>query len=108
MRAAAVQLTLDQQRFIQEHMPHICERGGWTLRISAAVADHVHVLLDAAPAIHGEKVRRLVKRWLTQLLNQHWPTPAGGRWWAEQGSNRAVDTETYLNRAYEYIERQRA
>jgi len=32
-------------------------RGGWTYRIWAAGEDHVYVLLDIIPEVHGEKVR---------------------------------------------------
>lgn len=102
-----VHLTIEQRRFIQDKIPNICERGGWTLRICSADDDHVHVLLDIDPAVHGEKVRRLIKRWLTQAMDTKWPRPKGGRWWAEQGSNKVIGDAEYLANAYEYIEKQR-
>jgi len=102
-----VHLTIEQRRFVQNKIPVICERGGWSLRICSAGDDHVHVLLDIDPAVHGEKVRRLIKRWLTQAMDTKWPRPKGGRWWAEQGSNKVVDDPEYLANAHEYIEKQR-
>ena len=107
MVAEPVVLTLEQRAFIEEALLAICKRGGWTLRSCAAQPDHVHVLLDADRHVHGEKVRRLIKRWLTQEMNRHWLLADGARRWAEQGSNRAIGDLEYLNRAYEYIERQR-
>ncbi len=107
MLAEPVVLRLEQRAFIEEALPAICTRGGWTFRACAAQPDHVHVLLDADRHVHGEKVRRLIKRWLTQEMNRHWLLADGARWWAEQGSNRAIRDLEYLNRAYEYIERQR-
>jgi hypothetical protein len=57
--------------------------------------------------VHGEKVRRLVKRWLGQALSERWPLPHGATWWAEEGSNIAIHDEEYLNNAFDYIDRQR-
>ena len=58
--------------------------------------------------IHGEKVRRLLKRWLGEELSKRWPTAVGQTWWAEEGSNIAIHDEHYLNNAFNYIVRQRA
>jgi len=111
----AVRLTREQCLFIQEKIPAICERGGWELRVCAAAPDHVHVLLDINPEIHGQKVRRLLKRWVTEALNQAWP-PGSGRpgslaigatWWAEEGSNKAIKDIKYLNNAFNYVHDQR-
>lgn len=107
MRFAAVSLSREQALFIEDAMRAICERGGWNLRACAAQDDHVHVLLDVPPDVHGEQVRRLIKRWLGQTLSTRWPRAAGARWWAAQGSNIAVGDRAYLNRAYDYVVRQR-
>jgi len=108
MSAPPVHLTIEQQQFIQQKVPSICQRGGWQFRLCSAGDDHVHVLLDVDAAVHGEKVRRLLKRWLSQVLNEKWPRPAGGRWWAEQGSNKAIRDPAHLENACAYIARQRA
>jgi hypothetical protein len=116
-REAAIQAILnfppvrlaDQQRLlIENELPNICIRGGWEFRTAAAATDHVHILCDIDPAIHGEKVRRLLKRWLGQALSLQWPLPPKATWWAEEGSNIAVKDEKYLNNVYNYIARQRA
>jgi REP element-mobilizing transposase RayT len=110
-----VRLTREQCLFIQEQMPGICERGGWGLRVCTAAPDHVHVLLDIKPDIHGQKVRRLLKRWLTEALNEAW-APGSGRpgslatgatWWAEEGSNKPIKDVKYLNNAFNYVHKQR-
>ena len=103
-----VTFTVEQRIFIEAKLPAICERGGWTYRIAAAATDHVHVLCDILPEIHGEKARRLLKRWLGQTLSEKWPLPPKATWWAEEGSNIAVKDEKYLNNVYNYIARQRA
>lgn len=108
MRAAPVLLSDEQRQFIQDALPAICERGDSVLRTCAAGADHVHLLLDIDPTIHGERVRELVKRWLTQALDARWGKPASGTWWAKQGSNRAVKDSAYLANAIRYIGAQRA
>jgi REP element-mobilizing transposase RayT len=100
--------TPEQRSFAEECLPQICTRGGWDYRVCAAGPDHVHVLCDIAPAIHGEKVRRLLKRWLGKELSKSSPTAVGESWWAEEGSNIAVKEEAYLNNVFNYILRQRA
>lgn len=101
-------LTEEQQIFIEELLPTLCDRGGWDYRIGAAGPDHVHLLCDVRPDIHGQRVRRLVQRWLTQALCQVWPLLVGQSWWADEGSNKAVKEHSYLNSCYGYILRQRA
>ena len=107
MNHPPVILTIAQRQFIESNTPSICERGGWILRTCAAGPDHVHVLLDIDPTVHGEKVRRLLKRWIGQSLNEQWPQPRGASWWAEEGSNRAVHDEAYLHNALRYVHDQR-
>jgi len=116
LKYSPVLLDEEHRRFIESSIPNICVRGGWQLRVCAAKPDHVHVLLDIAPAVHGEKVRRLLKRWLTEAMNEIWP-PGSGRpgslydgdatWWAEQGSNRVVKDLDYLKNVTGYVQRQR-
>lgn len=109
MRGEAVYLNYEQRVFVESTIIDLCKRGGWQLRTCAAgiEGDHIHVLLDIERAIHGEKVRRLLKRWLTQAMNENFNRPKSGKWWAVQGSNKVVDNDAYLNRAFPYIEKQR-
>ena len=101
-------LTLEQRLSAEAELPLICERGGWAYRVCAAGPDHVHLLCDVVRAVHGEKVRRLVKRWLGQKLAEQGPPANGATWWAEEGSNIAIGDEEYLNNCYGYVFRQRA
>lgn len=107
MKFAPRYLSNAQRVFIEAEITTICERGGWQYRICAAQSDHVHLLCDAIAEVHGEKVRRLVKRWLGQALSEKWPLPAEATWWAEEGSNIAIHDEQYLNNCFAYIFRQR-
>jgi hypothetical protein len=100
-------LTMEQRQLVETELPRICERGGWSFRVCSAAPDHEHLFCDVAPAVHGEKVRRLVKRWLGQALSERWPIATGASWWAEEGSNIAIHDEPYLNNAFGYIARQR-
>lgn len=108
MNSAPRRLTQPQCELIEAELPGICDQGGWDYRIAAASSDHVHLLCDVAAEVHGEKVRRLIKRWLVQVLSERWPLVEGARWWAVEGSNIAVCDEAYLNHVYRYILRQRA
>ena len=107
MQHPPVILTRELQQFLQDAMVGLCERGGWELRTCAAAPDHVHVLVDAPPDVHGQQVRELLKRWSTQALDTRWPRPLNGRWWAKGGSNKPVKDVRYLNRAFPYVHGQR-
>jgi len=108
MNFSACRLTEEQRLFIEGEINSICKQGGWDYRICAAEVDHVHLLCDIVPEIHGEKVRRLVKRWLGQSLGRKWPLAKEERWWAVGGSNKAVKDSSYLNNVYRYILNQRS
>ncbi|QDT68026.1 Transposase IS200 like protein [Planctomycetes bacterium MalM25] len=102
-----VHLSAEQRRLIERLLPEICHRGGWRIHTAAAQSDHVHVICDVRSEVHGEKVRRLIKRWLSEALNEKWPDPNRLRWWAVQGSNKAIKDESYLQNAIAYVEKQR-
>ena len=102
-----VRLSIAQRKLIEQATPEVCERGGWLLRAVAAQEHHVHVVCDIPSDVHGERVRRLLKRWLTEALNEQWPDAQHPRWWAVQGSNMAIHDEDYLRNAIAYVEQQR-
>ncbi len=105
-----VYFTLEQRCYIESALIEICKRGGWTYRIAAAgpECDHVHILCDIDPKIHGKDARKWMKRWLSESLNAHWPLEESTRWWAQGGSTIAVKDENYLNNIFEYLQKQRA
>jgi|GEM_PF-571456 len=122
-----LRLTCDQRIHIENTIPMLCTRGGWTFITCAAPsetsepgrdgpahipastpgnADHVHVLLSAPRHIHGKEIRKWLKRWLSQSLTKAFGPPAK-RWWAEGGSTKPIKDTQYLNNATNYINRQR-
>lgn len=111
MRGDPVRLAAPQRGVIEALIPQICERGKWGYIIAAAPAepdnDHFHVLLHAAPSIHGKRIREWMKRWLTEELDRRWGRPFGGAWWAVGGSTKPVKHTDYLNNCHGYVARQR-
>jgi REP element-mobilizing transposase RayT len=102
-----VVLTREQMRFVESTVPALCERGYWTLHACAAGPDHVHNILTSDH--NPEAIRRLLKRWLGQALNEHWPVlPKDRTWWAECGSIRWVKDRDYFDNAADHVTRQRA
>jgi len=107
LRFEPVILTSEQRHFIEQYLPDVCERGGWKLHLAAAQHDHVHCLISTPS--EGKTVRRLMKRWLGQALSDHWPKPdPAARWWADGGSVKWIWEEDYFERAWHYINQQRA
>ncbi len=106
MRFPPVRLTPAQRLYVEEVVPQVCQRGGWTYHIAACGEDHMHVLLSTDAS--GNAVRRWLKVWLGQALGQRWSMEKGRRWWANGGSVKWVWDEAYFKRAYACMERQRA
>lgn len=104
----SVRFTVEQLAFVEESLPAICERGGWTLHACAASVDHVHVVVGAPADVHGERVQQWMKRWLSEALNKQWPESPHPRWWTKGGSNKAIKDEAYFKNAIAYVVRQRA
>lgn len=112
--------------FIEQTIPSICARGGWTFHVCAAPPppenDHFHVLLDAPKAVHGKQIRSWLKRWLTEALNERFDGPPDGReaegpsahakpprpWWVEGGSTKPVKDASYFVACFDYDRRQRS
>ena len=112
LRDRPIFLTHEQQRFVETVIPVICDRGGWTFIECSAASNHIHVVLEADSVIHGKRIRPLLKRWLTQAMNERWTgatkRPDGMTWWAEGGSTRAVHGQGYRQAVEGYVAKQRA
>ena len=102
MTQAPVALSEQQRQFIEETVPRLCERGGWKLHEVAAQKDHVHVLLSANA--EAKKVRRWLKTWLAQALNEQGKQ---AKWWAKGGSCKHVFDEDYFLAAKRYVAKQK-
>ncbi|MEZ6191259.1 MAG: hypothetical protein R3C45_08210 [Phycisphaerales bacterium] len=94
MRGDPILLTAPQRAVIETLIPDICQRGGWTYRICARAdeQDHVHVLLDADPAIDPDAILKWLKRWLGEAAHPGTGKPTGNTWWAKAGSTRRSRT----------------
>jgi REP element-mobilizing transposase RayT len=99
-------LTIEQRVFIESQFEGICARGSWKPIGIAAATDHVHAILTASA--EGKAIRKWLKRWISEAMNTKWSLQSEEVWWAECGSIKWIWTEDYLDRAVEYVTRQRA
>jgi len=96
----------NQRAFIENQFPDVCNRGGWELHIVAAQRDHLHCLISTDT--EGKVVRKLIKRWLGQLISERWSKCSPhATWWAKGGSVKWVWDQVYFDRVYTYIQAQR-
>lgn len=102
MKESPCFLSQDQRLFVEERIPMICERGGWTFHVVAAQPEHVHVLLSAE--VDPKAVRKWLKTWLTQSLNEKYGTRT---WFAKDGSTKWINDEQYFKNVFQYILKQR-
>ena len=92
-------------RVIVEHaIDRVCEQGDWLCHTSACQHNHVHILVTSID--EGKLTRRLMKRWLTQDLNNVVDI-SPYRWWAKGGSVKWVWNQMYFDNVYEYVRQQR-
>ncbi len=127
LRFPPVLLDPGSRSFIESVVPSLCDRGGWELHVCSAKPDHVHVLLTTSR--EAKPVRRWLKTWLSQALNERVgsepPEPPAVRadrdhrsrvdegedrrrpWWSKGGSIKWVWDEKYFDNVYNYITRQR-
>ena len=89
---------------VEHAIDRVCEQGGWLCHSAACQHNHIHVLLSSKD--EGKLTRRLMKRWLTQDLNQSVAVPPY-RWWAKGGSVKWVWDQYYFENVYEYVRQQR-
>ena len=102
MNHEPVLLTRSQRLLIEQSMADICSRGGWTLHEVACQEDHVHLLVTIES--EAKKVRKWIKTWLTQLLNEK---EESRQWWAKGGSCKHVFDEQYFEAVCRYIREQK-
>ena len=71
------------------------------------MSNHFHLLVGAFPSLHGKQIRKWLKRWLSEAMNQEFGKPGGGEWWVEAGSTKPVHEPDYYRNAFDYIRLQR-
>jgi len=96
-------LTEEQRLFLEGVISNICERGGWLLHHFACQRDHFHLLLSSES--DPKQIRRWVKTWFTQALNEKFGKK---KWFADYGSTKWINDENYYQAVVEYILQQRA
>lgn len=94
---------MEQRLFVEDEIPTICIRGGWTYHLACCQPDHVHSLLSAVA--EPKAVRKWLKTWLSQALNKRFSRRT---WFAEGGSGKWVFDDDYFQNVYQYILKQRA
>jgi hypothetical protein len=63
-----VYLTDEQRRFVEETIPHLCERGQWIYHFAACQTDHFHLLVSGD--VEAKQIRHWLKQRLTAALNE--------------------------------------
>ena len=96
-----VYLTDEQRQFVEEIIPSICERGKWIYHLTACQTDHVHLLVSGD--VEAKKIRRWLKQWLTNALNDRF---GKRQWFAECGSTKYLYEKGYFEAVDEYIKKQ--
>ena len=68
MTQEPTRLTEEERQFLESINAGVCERGGWQPHHFACQTDHFHLLLSSET--DSKQIRRWVKTWFTQALNE--------------------------------------
>ncbi len=103
MTETPLRFTDRQRQFVESVIPELCVKGNWTFHIAACQPDHVHLLVSS----HADPkdIRRCLKTWLVQRLNEAY---GKRRWFARDGSIKGMSDEDDFNAATQYIAKRRA
>ena len=106
MKGKPILLTADQAALAAEEMQHSAHHSGWTMTALAMMVNHVHLIVAAPEDVLPDRLFQIFKSYASRKLNQHYPKPPGGTWWAVSGSRRRLPTERALHAAIEYVKNQ--
>lgn len=80
----------------------------WVIDAVAVMANHVHIVFGVTGDPDPSAMLRDWKSYASRALNRVGPLPPCGRWWADQGSKRAIKTDERRLAAIEYVRDQEA
>src|SRR5205807_1689885 len=63
---------------------------GWTLHAVSVMVNHVHLVVEAAPAIGKSVLLRDFKSYASRCLNRAFGPRVSGTWWTDGGSCRPI------------------
>ena len=106
MKGEPVLLTADQARLVAADFRSSAEFRGWPVQALAVMANHVHLVVSAPEEVLTDRLLQVFKSYASRKLNQAYPRPVGGTWWAASGSRRRLPNEQAVLAAVEYVRNQ--
>jgi REP element-mobilizing transposase RayT len=97
-----VSLSLEHRKTVLQAIAPLCARYEWRLHEATCQADHAHVVISAPR--EGKRLRDALKAVASKHLNQRFGQRS---WWAEGCSSKYIWDDGYMQRAIEYVRRQR-
>jgi REP element-mobilizing transposase RayT len=100
-------LTGDQAAALLVQFEETARHRSWSLSAAAIMANHFHLVVAAADEVAPERMLIDFKAYGTRILNRLFGPRPGGTWWTSGGSKRRLPNDRAVERAVEYVTRQR-
>ena len=103
LKQEPIRVNAEQAAVLVKQFQETCRIKGWSLLVTAVMADHVHWVVGIDEALHGRTARQALKAYGSGKLNEKWGMPAAETWWTEGGSDHALRDEQDIIDAVEYV-----
>ncbi len=106
MKGKPVLFTAEQARLVADDFRSSAEFRGWSHHALAVMANHIHIVISAPEEVLTDRLLQVFKSYASRMLNQAYPRPTSGTWWAASGSRRRLPDERAVAAAIEYVRHQ--
>ena len=106
MKGVAVLLDAGQAHALLAQFHQTAAYRGWGIDAVAVMVNHVHIVFGVRGDPNPSAMLRDWKSYGSRTLNRVGPRREAGRWWADQGSKRAIKTDERRLAAIQYVHNQ--
>src|SRR5205823_8464374 len=103
MKGPPIYLDLEKAEAILAQFEETATYRRWALRAVAIMANHFHLVVQAADDPEPRKVLADFKAYGTRALNRRYGRPPSETWWTEKGSKRKLKDEEAIVAAVHYV-----
>jgi REP element-mobilizing transposase RayT len=108
MKQEAVWFSQEQAEIVARQLRETAGYRGWRLLVLAVMANHVHLVVEAAETVPAQKILGDFKSYATRALNRDFGGGKKRRWWTESGSKRPLRDTQAVDDTVEYVRQQQS
>ncbi len=90
MKGPVVSLELPKAEELLDQLQETARHRGWVLHAVSIMSNHLHIVVEAPPAVDKDQLLRDFKSYGSRRLNRCFGRQPSGTWWTDSGSARVV------------------